>query len=59
VRTVPVEYHERAGRSKVTGTVRGTARAVIDMSRLLRADATVVADRDIPAPESRGDQRCT
>jgi hypothetical protein len=56
---VPVEYHERAGRSKVTGTVRGTARAVIDMSRLLRADATVVADRDLPAPESRGDKRCT
>jgi glycosyltransferase involved in cell wall biosynthesis len=59
LRTVPVEYHERAGRSKVTGTVRGTARAVIDMSRLLRADATVVADRDISAPESRGDKRCT
>jgi glycosyltransferase involved in cell wall biosynthesis len=59
LRTVPVEYHERAGRSKVTGTVRGTARAVIDMSRFLRADATVVADRDIASPESRGDKRCT
>jgi glycosyltransferase involved in cell wall biosynthesis len=59
LRTVPVEYHERAGRSKVTGTVRGTARAVIDMSRLLRADATVVADPDVPASESWGDQRCT
>ena len=33
---VPVAYHERAGRSKVTGTVRGTLRAVKDMSRLLR-----------------------
>ena len=32
---VPVAYHERAGRSKVTGTVRGTLRAVKDMSRLL------------------------
>ena len=37
IRTVPVEYRERAGRSKVTGTVRGTWRAVGDMSRLLRA----------------------
>lgn len=33
---VPVAYHERAGRSKVTGTVRGTLRAVKDMGRLLR-----------------------
>jgi glycosyltransferase involved in cell wall biosynthesis len=38
VRTVPVEYRERAGRSKVTGTLRGTIRAVADMSRLLRQD---------------------
>ncbi|MDQ3710468.1 MAG: glycosyltransferase family 2 protein [Actinomycetota bacterium] len=36
LRTVPVEYRERAGRSKVTGTVRGTVRAVIDMSRMMR-----------------------
>ncbi|MEJ7790609.1 MAG: glycosyltransferase family 2 protein [Gaiellaceae bacterium] len=33
---VPVEYLARSGRSKVTGTVRGTARAVVDMGRLLR-----------------------
>jgi len=33
---VPVPYHRREGRSKVTGTVRGTLRAVEDMSRLLR-----------------------
>lgn len=32
---VPVGYAARSGRSKVTGTVRGTARAVRDMSRLL------------------------
>ena len=38
VRGMPVAYHERAGRSKVTGTVRGTARAVQDMSRILRND---------------------
>ncbi len=36
IRTVPVEYAEREGRSKVTGTVRGTVRAVKDMGRLLR-----------------------
>ncbi len=32
---VPVAYHERVGRSKVTGTLRGTVRAVKDMGRLL------------------------
>lgn len=32
---VEVDYRPRVGRSKVTGTVRGTARAVADMSRLL------------------------
>jgi hypothetical protein len=33
---VPVAYRARTGRSKVTGTVRGTARAVRDMVRVLR-----------------------
>ena len=33
---VPVAYHPRDGRSKVTGTVRGTVRAVRDMTRVLR-----------------------
>ena len=32
---VPVAYAPRIGRSKVTGTVRGTARAVRDMRRVL------------------------
>jgi glycosyltransferase involved in cell wall biosynthesis len=32
---VPVTYRPRIGKSKVTGTVRGTARAVGDMSRVL------------------------
>ena len=32
---IPVPYAPREGRSKVTGTVRGTARAVRDMSRVL------------------------
>jgi glycosyltransferase involved in cell wall biosynthesis len=35
VGAVPVGYGARSGRSKVTGTLRGTARAVRDMSRLL------------------------
>lgn len=33
-----VQYHPRRGRSKVTGTVRGTLNAVRDMRRLLAAD---------------------
>jgi glycosyltransferase involved in cell wall biosynthesis len=31
----PVAYHPRVGRSKVTGTVRGTARTVRDMRKVL------------------------
>lgn len=31
----PVPYHPRVGRSKVTGTIRGTSAAIRDMSRLL------------------------
>ncbi len=37
IKSVPVEYSERSGRSKVTGTLRGTVRAISDMGRLLRA----------------------
>jgi dTDP-L-rhamnose 4-epimerase len=33
---VPVDSRPRVGRSKVTGTVRGTWRATVDMARLLR-----------------------
>jgi glycosyltransferase involved in cell wall biosynthesis len=40
VKTVPVAYHEREGRSKVTGTVKGTIRAVKDMGGLLRDDTS-------------------
>ena len=32
---LPVSYRPRTGSSKVTGTLRGSARAVRDMSRLL------------------------
>jgi glycosyltransferase involved in cell wall biosynthesis len=34
---VEVPYHARAGRSKVTGTVRGTVRAISDMAGVLAA----------------------
>lgn len=37
IREVPVPYARRHGRSKVTGTPRGTLEAVIDMRRQLRA----------------------
>jgi len=33
---LPVPYHARSGRSKVTGTVRGTVRTVRDMAAVLR-----------------------
>lgn len=36
----PVEYRPRTGRSKVTGTVRGTLRTVADMRRVLAVHAT-------------------
>jgi glycosyltransferase involved in cell wall biosynthesis len=35
IEEVPVPYRPRTGRSKVTGTVRGTARAARDMARVL------------------------
>jgi glycosyltransferase involved in cell wall biosynthesis len=35
IEEVPVPYAPRSGRSKVTGTVRGTVRATRDMARLL------------------------
>jgi glycosyltransferase involved in cell wall biosynthesis len=39
IREVPVAYHPRIGKSKVTGTVGGTIRTVRDMRRVLRAAA--------------------
>ena len=39
IRNVAVDYAEREGRSKVTGTLKGTVRAVGDMSRILRESA--------------------
>lgn len=39
IQEVPVPYREREGRSKVTGTLGGTVRAVKDMSGVLRKAA--------------------
>ena len=36
IEEVPVAYRPRDGRSKVTGTVRGSFRAIRDMSLVLR-----------------------
>src|SRR5690349_16882703 len=36
IREVPIAYHPREGRSKVTGTVKGTVRAIRDMTGVLR-----------------------
>ncbi|HEY1734149.1 MAG TPA: glycosyltransferase family 2 protein [Acidimicrobiales bacterium] len=36
VREMPVSYRARTGKSKVTGTVRGTLRTIRDMSAVLR-----------------------
>jgi glycosyltransferase involved in cell wall biosynthesis len=38
IREVPVAYHPRIGRSKVTGTARGTVTAVRDMGAVLAAE---------------------
>jgi glycosyltransferase involved in cell wall biosynthesis len=39
---VPVPYAPRSGRSKITGTLAGTCRAVRDMSRVLAAPAPAI-----------------
>lgn len=49
VREVPVEYAPRVGRSKVTGTVRGTVQAIGDMQRILRD----------PSRRAAGGEPCT
>jgi glycosyltransferase involved in cell wall biosynthesis len=40
IRNVAVDYTRRSGRSKVTGTIRGTIDAVNDMTRLLREEGS-------------------
>ena len=44
-----VRYAPRIGRSKVTGTVRGTVRAVADMNRVLRRHTSVMSPRSFEA----------
>ncbi|MFC8732486.1 glycosyltransferase family 2 protein [Luteimicrobium sp. NPDC057192] len=46
IEEVDVRYQPRVGRSKVTGTVRGTVTAVRDMSRLLAAPAPAPGHAD-------------
>lgn len=41
---VDIPYSPRVGRSKVTGTLRGTVRAIRDMSRLLRGRTPLATD---------------
>ena len=36
IEEVPVSYRKREGRSKVTGTLRGTVRTIADMTRAMR-----------------------
>lgn len=40
IEETPVSYRRREGRSKVTGTVRGTARTIGDMTKAMRAERT-------------------
>ncbi len=48
---VPVDYRPRAGRSKVTGTVRGTRQAVRDMRKVLAAvPPTLLVIAKAPVP---------
>ncbi|HEY0559026.1 MAG TPA: hypothetical protein VGD03_02000, partial [Frankiaceae bacterium] len=48
VQEVEAPYRPRTGKSKVTGTVRGTVTAVRDMDRVLRV-ARAAAGQDAPA----------
>ena len=45
-----VPYYPREGKSKVTGTVRGTARTVKDMRRVLASITTAPARAPTPVP---------
>jgi hypothetical protein len=55
IREVDTGYAPRVGRSKVTGTIRGTLNAIADMSALLRAEGTTgAAGKDsLGRPEHR------
>ena len=59
IREVDTGYAPRLGRSKVTGTVRGTLNAIRDMSALLAADraARQTVPRTVKATDSAGGSR--
>lgn len=50
VRELDVPYSPRAGRSKVTGTLRGTITAINDMSRLLAAERGSARQSSLESP---------
>lgn len=50
IREVDVPYHPRSGRSKVTGTVRGTLRTIHDMHGVLRGAPAGEAMAPAPPP---------
>ncbi len=52
IRELPITYSPRTGRSKVTGTLRGTMTAVRDMSAQLKAARSLAAAA--PVQNSRG-----
>ncbi len=53
IRETAVPYHPRTGKSKVTGTVRGTARAVKDMRRVLASITTPAPAAETSRPTGR------
>jgi len=57
IREVDTGYAPRVGRSKVTGTIRGTLNAIADMSALLRAEGTTSAagNDSLARPERRAE----
>ena len=49
IQETTVPYYPRTGKSKVTGTVRGTVRAVRDMRRVLASITTPAPNTAAPA----------
>ncbi|MCY0904406.1 glycosyltransferase family 2 protein [Arthrobacter sp. H14-L1] len=50
IRELPIIYSPRTGRSKVTGTLRGTVTAVRDMSAQLKAARSLAAAAPVQSP---------
>jgi glycosyltransferase involved in cell wall biosynthesis len=53
IQETTVPYYPRTGKSKVTGTVRGTARAVRDMRRVLASIAPAAKPAATPTPAAK------